>query len=89
MITGDFNMRPSYSSYKAMTNFYTDVNMATAQDSGNTFHGNQGDKHWDALIDYCFVDDGFKPSSYRRITEMVDGLYPSDHYGIQATIEMK
>ena len=89
MITGDFNMRPHYSAYKAMINFYTDVNMATAKDTANTFHGNGTNQHLDSLIDYCFVDSGFKPIGYRRITEMVDGLYPSDHYGIQATIEMK
>lgn len=89
VITGDFNMRPHYSAYKAMANFYTDVNMATTKDTANTFHGNGTNQHLDSLIDYCFVDSGFNPISYRRITEMVDGLYPSDHYGIQATIEMK
>ena len=87
VITGDFNMRPDFAAYKAMTELYTDVNMATAKDMGNTFHGYHPEQNSDALIDYCFVDDGFKPVNYRRITDTFLGLYPTDHYGVQAIIE--
>ena len=87
MITGDFNMRPDFAAYKAMTELYTDVNMATDKDMGNTFHGNDANQHLDSLIDYCFIDKGFQAISYRRITDKVGGHYPSDHYGIQAVIQ--
>ena len=87
VITGDFNMRPYFSAYIAITGLYTDVNMATTKDTANTFHGNGTNQHLDSLIDYCFVDSGFKPVSYRRITDKVEGLYPSDHYGIQSIIK--
>lgn len=87
VITGDFNMRPDYPAYRDMSALYRDVNMATGKDMGNTFHGCEPEKHQEELIDYCFVNKDFQPISYRRITDKVHGYYPSDHYGIQATIQ--
>jgi endonuclease/exonuclease/phosphatase family metal-dependent hydrolase len=86
-ITGDFNMRPDYPAYKDMSALYLDVNVATTNDIGNTYHGYKPDKGKEDLIDYCFINEGFRPISYRRITDKVNGLYPSDHYGIQAIIK--
>lgn len=45
------------------------------------------EEHTKELIDYCFINRGFQPVSYHRITDKVWGLYPSDHYGIQAIIK--
>lgn len=87
VITGDFNMHPDDPAYKDMSTLYRDVNMATAKDTGNTYHGYQPEKNLESLIDYCFIDTGFQPVSYRRITDKVNGLYPSDHYGIQSVIQ--
>lgn len=87
VITGDFNMHPDFPAYKAVTGWYADVNMATDKDMGNTFHGYKQAENLDERIDYCFVDNGFQPISYRRVTDKVWGLYPSDHFGIQATIK--
>ena len=87
VITGDFNMRPDYAAYKDMSALYQDVNMATAKDMGNTFHGYHPEEHPEELIDYCFIDRGFQAISYHRITDKVGGHYPSDHYGIQAVIQ--
>lgn len=87
VITGDFNMRHNYPAYKDMSALYRDVNMATGKDMGNTYHGYEPGKHQEDLIDYCFINEDFHPVSYRRITDKVEGLYPSDHYGIQATIQ--
>ena len=89
VITGDFNMRHNYPAYKDMSALYCDVNMATTKDMGNTYHGYKPEKNKDDLIDYFFVNNDFQPISYRRITDTVNGLYPSDHYGIQAIIETK
>lgn len=87
VITGDFNMRPNYPAYKDMSALYRDVNMATTKDIGNTFHGYKPEKNKEDLIDYCFINKGFQPVGYRRIIDKAWGLYPSDHYGIQATIQ--
>jgi endonuclease/exonuclease/phosphatase family metal-dependent hydrolase len=86
VITGDFNMHPDYPAYKEMAVHYWDVNMETTKDMCNTFHSFRPEEHAKELIDYCFVDNGFRPVSYRRITDKVGGHCPSDHYGIQATI---
>ena len=86
VITGDFNMHPDYPAYKEMAVHYRDVNMETTKDMCNTFHSFQPEEHAKELIDYCFIDNGFQPISYRRITDKVGGHYPSDHYGIQAII---
>lgn len=87
VITGDFNMRPNFPAYKDMVSFYQDVNMETAKDLTNTFHGCEPNQHHDSLIDYCFINEGFQPINYRRITDKVNGLYPSDHYGVHAVIK--
>lgn len=86
MVTADFNMRQSSPGYAAMTEKLTDVNMATAKDLATTFHsyGTVSDQ----LIDYIFVTPDVKPLTYQRMTELFDGKYPSDHYGIYGELEL-
>ena len=79
-VTGDFNMTPESLGYGEMIKHFTDVNSVTANDRRTTYHGygRVNDSH----IDFCFVDGNIKPVDYKMIDEMVDGKYPSDHYGL-------
>lgn len=87
MVLGDFNMAPPSPGYQKITGYFTDVNMATGKDMSITFHAyNSGKPQW--LIDYCFVDSGITPKAYKRITDLVDGKFPSDHYGIYTVLEL-
>ena len=79
-ITGDFNMRPTDKGYEEIVKYFTDVNSVTVNDRRTTYHG-YGRVN-DAHIDYCFVNDKIKPISLKIIDETVDGMFPTDHYGL-------
>ena len=86
-LTGDFNMRPDSAGYKEMVKHFTDVNGATANDRRTTYHGygKVNDEH----IDYCFINEKIKPISLKLIDELVDGKYPSDHYGLFVELDVQ
>lgn len=85
-VTGDFNMRPDSLGYKEMIKHFTDVNEATINDRRTTYHGYGAvnDEH----IDYCFIDGKIKPLSLIIIDELVDGKYPTDHYGLFVRLDI-
>lgn len=87
-ITGDFNTLPQSPAYIEMTKTFTDVNALTAKDDGNTYHDFGKVTKKEGPIDYCFISDKVKPLSFRVIRELVDGFYPSDHYGLQIELEI-
>lgn len=80
-ITGDFNMTPETVGYKEMTKLFADVNAQTAKDMRTTFHGYDVD-YTGEHIDYCFINSKVKPEKSEMIDALVDGKFPSDHYGI-------
>ena len=85
-LTGDFNMRPTSLGYAEMVKHFTDVNAVTANDRRTTYHGygKTNDEH----IDYCFINDKIKPISLKLLDELVDGKYPSDHYGLFVKLDI-
>ena len=85
-ITGDFNMTPDSLGYAEMIKNFTDVNGATVNDRRTTYHGygTADNEH----IDFCFIDGKIKPISLKIIDELVDGKYPSDHYGLFVELEI-
>lgn len=85
--TGDFNMTPEKIGYKTMTEFFTDVNAVTEKDFNTTYHGYDKD-YTGEHIDYCFIDKRIKPVSSKVIYDLVDGKFPSDHYGIEFKLEI-
>ena len=86
ILTGDFNMRPTSAGYAEMIKNFTDVNGVTVNDRRTTYHGygKTDDEH----IDYCFIKDGVTPISLKLIDELVDGTYPTDHYGLYVELEI-
>ena len=87
-VTGDFNMRPTTPGYARMTELFTDVNAVTRKDLTLTYHGYCPEKHPDAHIDYCFVNEKVTPVDQKTITTTVNGKYPSDHYGLEIDLEL-
>ena len=88
-IIGDFNMTPDTPAYAKMCEIFTDVNAVTDNDLRNTYHGyNPEDIKKNTHIDYCFVNNGIKPVSQKIIDDKVDGMFPSDHYGLYIKIEI-
>ena len=88
VVTGDFNMTPSTVQYKIMASKMVDVNAVTAKDWNSTFHGYEIGKYDDAHIDYCFVNDLITPKNLKVLDELVDGKFPSDHFGLFAEVEV-
>ena len=87
-IVGDFNMTPDSPAYALMSELFCDVNTATVNDLRTTYHGYNPKLHNNKHIDYCFADKNVKPISPKIIDATVDGMYPSDHYGLHIKLEI-
>ena len=85
-VTGDFNMRPDSLGYAEMVKNFVDVNAVTVNDRRTTYHGygKADNEH----IDYCFINDKIKPINLKIIDELVDGKYPTDHYGLYIELDI-
>ena len=88
LIIGDFNARADSVAYAGMTQNFTDVNAATAKNTGTTYHGYNPEKINNSHIDFCFVNSRVKPLDHKIMDETVDGMYPSDHFGIYVETEL-
>ena len=87
-LMGDFNMKPDSKGYGEMVEHLRDVNACTARDMTTTFHNYIPEKVTDMHIDYCFVDESVTPVSRVLITDTINGMFPSDHYGISMELEI-
>lgn len=87
-VCGDFNMTPKMPAYAEMTAHFTDVNAVTAKDWRATFHGYDPAANPDEHIDYCFISDQIQPVSAKILDDLVDGMYPSDHYGLKIQLNI-
>ena len=84
LICGDFNFTRdgNKEAYNIMTGDTKDMALI-AQNVGNlggTFH-NYGRKS-PIRIDYFYGSDNLQSKLFSNLTDMYDGFYPSDHYGI-------
>ena len=87
-IVGDFNMTPDDAAYTVMSEKFTDVNSVTNNDLRTTYHGYNPESIKNQHIDYCFINKNVKPVSQKIIDDTVDGMFPSDHYGLYIKIEI-
>ena len=86
IITGDFNMNPSFLGYTQMTKYFSDVNTATVNDMRDTYHAYNPEIPTGKHIDYCFINENVLPISQKMMDDSVDGKYPSDHFGIHSQL---
>ena len=87
-ITGDFNMTPDSEAYTDITKEMKDANALTVNDMRSTFHGYAPKQHINMHIDYCFIDSKTTAIDSKIIDELVDGKFPSDHYGLYTELEI-
>jgi len=71
-----------------MSEKFTDVNSVTNNDLRTTYHGYNPESIKNQHIDYCFINKNVKPVSQKIIDDTVDGMFPSDHYGLYIKIEI-
>ena len=60
----------------------------TTNDMRSTFHGYSLTEEKYEHIDYCFVNSKVTPIYSHIIDTLVDGKFPSDHYGLYTEIEI-
>ena len=87
-ILGDFNMTPDSIGYKEITKYFDDVNTKTSNDLRSTYHGYKPEKITDQHIDYCFINKNVVPVNQKIIDGLVDGKFPSDHYGLYVELDI-
>lgn len=88
VLTGDFNLNRKSRGYRELTCFLTDVNAATDNDLRGTWQNYERENaDPQNQIDFCFITEGLSPCGSRRMDELVDGCFASDHYGVCARIE--
>ena len=87
-ISGDFNMLPTSAPYAEMVKYFADVNELTVQDRRSTYHGYDLNNAYNEHIDYFFIDHKIQPISFKILDELIDGKFPSDHYGIYTELAL-
>ncbi|WP_078382171.1 endonuclease/exonuclease/phosphatase family protein [Sutcliffiella halmapala] len=90
MLTGDFNDYPESEPLDVLSSMRSCYDLFSVEEKKNTltFHNFEGGVTG-SPIDYIFSDDRVQFVSTTIIRDSFDGGYPSDHYPILATIELK
>lgn len=92
VFSGDLNAKEGNLMYKrALEAGFRDTKyLAEASDSGATYHGYMNlHKTNSKPIDYIFVNSCCESVSvYDVVTEKINGIYPSDHFPVVATLTM-
>jgi endonuclease/exonuclease/phosphatase family metal-dependent hydrolase len=81
-------MVPASEAYKYITAYMRDANALTANDMRSTFHGYDPESYPDAHIDFCFISNQVTALNSHIIDELVEGKFPSDHYGLYTKINI-
>ncbi len=81
-------MTPKSKGYEELTKYFTDVNAVCENYTGDTYHGYYPSVSRDSHIDFIFADDGVKPLCQTLIDESLDGMYPSDHFGLYSEMDL-
>jgi endonuclease/exonuclease/phosphatase family metal-dependent hydrolase len=93
IVSGDFNSKPNEPPALYMTEAMINARSAAKQVYGgfDTWNGFKFDQQPDGCIDYIFVkhDERIAVSKFATLTDSYDMKYPSDHFPILATIELK
>jgi len=92
ILTGDFNYKSNAEGYKHITANLLDADRITKNQStgGNiTFNGFGKDIETDNKIDFIFVNDKINILNHNIDTTTYNGLYPSDHYSVDAEMIFK
>ncbi|MEM1485923.1 endonuclease/exonuclease/phosphatase family protein [Oscillospiraceae bacterium PP1C4] len=96
ILMGDFNCRPGSRPIRMLHDRTTGVHLTDvyscfdASCLSNTLHHFRGKiKPGAHQIDYIYVSDEFEIVDSRIITEPINGVYPSDHYPLMATLRLK
>ena len=92
IIVGDFNAVPSDTVIEYLRRVCIGFSRITSlyqiKKPGKTYHGFQGGRAGQP-IDYIYTTDHFENKKYHVNRTSKDGLYPSDHYPIEFSLNLK
>lgn len=92
VLTGDFNIPEKTDCYPDMIGYgiFRDTKyIAPVTEDTFTFHEffhHNGER---SVIDFVFVNKGFKADTYKVIQDKIDGAFPSDHCPVMAEIDFE
>lgn len=86
ILAGDFNSEPTENAYQSVAAILMDVGKEFNK-TEITYHAYK--KYPPERIDYVFINDGVKAKSFNLIKDEYEGLPPSDHYPVEATLIVK
>lgn len=92
ILTGDFNFTRDYPAYNIVSNRLLDAQFIsqTIPGGGNqTYNGFGNDMNPNNKIDYIFVSDAWSVLSHYIDTQTYNGLFPSDHFPVEARLVFK
>ncbi len=92
VFTGDFNSKPDEAPAQYMAaNFFNAraISKEAPYGPADTWEAFAFNKKPDGCIDYIFVSDKWVVKKFATLTDSYDMKYPSDHFPILATIELK
>lgn len=86
VLAGDFNGDPNEEGYNVMTEVMFDIGVEF-NETNITYHAYNKDEN--LRIDYIFRNKDVCAKEFKLIKDQFEGLPPSDHYPLIATIEIK
>jgi endonuclease/exonuclease/phosphatase family metal-dependent hydrolase len=93
ILLGDFNLEPGDRAFGNLLNYYVDSKSAsTGEISGpeGTFNAFRFDLPVTQRLDYIFISKGkSEVKKYQVIANANEGLYPSDHCPVFATVKIR
>ena len=92
IVTGDFNSEETSEAYKTLTAQLIDARKAARVQTGGTrtFASDNVKYGENYVIDYVFLSDDFLVDQFHiQSEEPKDGVHPSDHFSVNATLEWK
>ena len=94
IITGDFNYTKDSEGYQIMTSteneiIFSDTKEITQTPFTGRPHSSNGfrEREVSRIIDYIFVNEGIKTTTYDILAIIKDSVYVSDHFPVISTIE--
>lgn len=90
ILMGDFNAEEDTKTYRSATENFDDVKYLTNDTMKSCTFQNYGKELDSDCIDYIMVSkDDFIINSYKVVTTTYDGVYPSDHFQLVASMKLK
>lgn len=92
ILTGDLNGQPGFGGYRSLSAQLKDAALAshTPNTGGDiTFNGFGKEIEPGNKIDYVFVSPGVEVQAHGVLTDLHNGLYPSDHFPVVAQVQLR